>query len=96
MLEKTSFIGISSIYQYIEGQTPTPTPGTTHTLHLEGRVISTAMSMSGSKTCYATIELPTTRPNLLRLPPGSEIFLTAPIESCNIINIIDIPNPTNL
>ena len=85
-----SLIGISSIYQYIEGQTPTPTPRTQQSVHVEGRVASTSMSMSGSKTCYASIELPTNRPNLLGLPPGTNIFLTAPIESCTFFGLAKI------
>jgi hypothetical protein len=104
LLVASSLIGISSIHQYIEGQTPTPTPGTQEYVHLEGRVTSTAMSMSGSKTCYATIELPTNRPNLLKVPPGSNIFLTAPIESCTLFGLakigktliqFDVPAPTS-
>jgi hypothetical protein len=90
LLVAASLIGISSIHQYIEGQIPTPTPGTQEYIHLEGRVTNTAMSMSGSKICYATIELPTNRPNLLKLPPGSNIFLNAPIESCTLFGLAKI------
>src|SRR5215208_981334 len=74
LLVAASLIGISSIHQYIEGQTPTPK--TQREVQLAGRVV--AATISASKTCTALVELPGDKPNLLRLPPGTRIFLSAP------------------
>jgi hypothetical protein len=72
LLVAASLIGISSIHQYVEGQTPTPQ----REVQLAGRVV--AATISASKTCNALVELPGDKPNLLRLPPGTRISLSAP------------------
>jgi hypothetical protein len=93
LLVASSLIGISSIYQYIEGQTPAPTPRTTKSIHLEGRVAGTIMSTSPSKTCTAFVELPLDPgPTLLGVPPGTYLTLTAPIESCTLFGLAKIGN----
>jgi hypothetical protein len=93
LLVASSMIGISSLYQHIEGQTPTPTPRTqqtVYTVHLEGKVLNAIMVVSPSKTCSAFIELPAD--NLLRLPQGTHITLAAPIESCTLFGLAKIGN----
>ena len=85
MMVAASLIGISSVYQYVEGQTQ-------RTVQLEGRVVGAIMVTSPSKTCTAFIELPENKPNLLRLPPGTSIILTAPIESCTLFGLAKISN----
>jgi hypothetical protein len=79
-----SLIGISSIHQYIEGQTPKPQEN----VQLAGRVV--AAIISASKTCTAFVELPGDKPNLLRLKPGTTITLIAPIESCVLFGLSKI------
>jgi hypothetical protein len=86
LLVAASVIGISSIHQYIEGQTPTPK--TQQTVQLDGRVLSAIMVVSPSKTCIGFIELPAD--NLLKLPQGTYITLTAPIESCTLFGLAKI------
>jgi hypothetical protein len=71
LLVAVSLIGIRSINQYIEGQ-PRGNP------QLQGRVVSAIIS--ADKTCTAFVELPDT--NILKLPPSTNLILTAPIESC--------------
>ena len=93
LLVAASLIGISSLYQHIEGQTPTPTPRTqqtVQTVQLEGKVLFAIMVVSPSKTCSAFIELPAD--NLLRLPQGTYITLAAPIESCTLFGLAKIGN----
>ncbi|HKI07413.1 MAG TPA: hypothetical protein VKA09_03380 [Nitrososphaeraceae archaeon] len=75
LLVAASLIGISSVHQYLEAQTPTPTP-TQREVQLKGRVV--AATISASKTCTAFVALPEGDSNLLRLPPGTRIFLSAP------------------
>jgi hypothetical protein len=94
LLVAVSLIGISSIHQYVEGQAPppaaTPQPQrTVQTVQLEGRVVGVIM-ISASRTCTGFIELPIDEPNLLRLPPGTHITLTAPIESCTLFGLAKI------
>ena len=94
LLVAASLIGISSIHQYVEGQAPppaaTPQPQrTVQTVQLEGRVVGVIM-ISASRTCTGFIELPIDEPNLLRLPPGTHITLTAPIESCTLFGLAKI------
>ena len=91
LLAAASLIGISSIHQYLEGQTPPPatTPQPQRTVQLEGRVVG-AIMISASRTCTGFIELPIDEPNLLRLPPGTHITLTAPIESCTLFGLAKI------
>src|SRR5215203_6384533 len=84
LLVAASLIGISSIHQYVEGQTPKPQ----REVQVTGRVV--ADIISASKTCTAFVELPGDKPNLLRLPPGTTITLTAPIESCALFGLSKI------
>ena len=84
LLVAASLIGISSIHQYVEGQTPKPQ----REVQVTGRVV--ADIISASKTCTAFVELPGDKPNLLRLPPGTSITLTAPIESCTLFGLSKI------
>jgi len=81
LLVASSLIGISSIHQYIEGQPQ-------RTLQLQGRVVGAIIS--ASKTCTAFVELPVDKPNLLKLPPGTDLILTAPIESCTFFGLAKI------
>jgi hypothetical protein len=85
LLVAASLIGISSIHQYVEGQTPKPQ----QTVQVTGRVV--AAIISASKTCTAFVELPGDKPNLLRLPPGTIITLIAPSESfCTLFGLSKI------
>jgi hypothetical protein len=89
LLVAASLIGISSMYQYMEGQVPpAATSQPQRTVQLEGRVVGAIIS--ASKTCTAFVELPLDEPNLLRLPPGTSITLTAPIESCTLFGLAKI------
>jgi len=89
LLVAASLIGISSMYQYMEGQVPpAATSQPQRTVQLEGRVVGAIIS--ASKTCAAFVELPLDEPNLLRLPPGTSITLTAPIESCTLFGLAKI------
>jgi hypothetical protein len=100
MLEKTSvsmmvlllaasLIGISSIYQYVEGQAPIPQQKQAQQeVQVAGRVV--AAIIDASKTCIAFVELPGDKPNLLRLKPGTTITLFAPIESCALFGLSKI------
>jgi hypothetical protein len=82
LLVAASLIGISSIHQYVEGQTPKPQ----QTVQLAGRVV--AAIIPASKTCTAFIELPGDKPNLLK--PSTTITLIAPIESCVLFGLSKI------
>ena len=85
LLVAASLIGISSIHQYVEGQTPKPQEN----VQFAGRVV--AAIISASKTCIAFVELPGDKPNLLRLPPGTTITLIAPSESfCTLFGLSKI------
>jgi hypothetical protein len=85
LLVASSLIGISSIHQYVEGQTPKPQ----REVQVTGRVV--ADIISASKTCTAFVELPGDKPNLLRLPPGTTITLIAPSESfCTLFGLSKI------
>jgi hypothetical protein len=87
LLVAASLIGISSIHQYVEGQTPKPQ----REVQVTGRVV--AAIISASKTCTAFVELPGDKPNLLRLPPGTIITLIAPSESfCTLFGLSKIGN----
>ena len=81
LLVVASLIGISSVHQYIEGQPQ-------GIVQLKGRVV--AAIISASKTCTAFVELPVDKPNLLKLPPGTSLTLTAPIESCSFFGLAKI------
>lgn len=81
LLVAVSLIGISSIHQYIEGQPQ-------RNLQLQGRVVNTVISADKTRTAF--VELPVDRPNLLKLPPGTSLILTAPIESCTFFGLAKI------
>ena len=80
LLVAASLIGISSIHQYIEGSAP-------RTVQPSGQVTGVIMVVSPNKSCTAFVDLPADRPNLLRLPPGTSITLTAPFESCTLFGL---------
>jgi hypothetical protein len=85
LVAAASLIGISSIHQYVEGQTPKPQ----QTVQVAGRVV--AAIISASKTCIALVELPGDKPNLLGLTPGTTITLIAPNESfCTLFGLSKI------
>ena len=87
LLVAASLIGISSIHQYIEGQTPppaaTPQPQqpvqqATYVTSMVNRVINYASS--DGKACLAIVRLPSNEPNNLNLEPGEHIAVLAPNE----------------
>jgi hypothetical protein len=91
LLIAASLIGISSIYQYVEGQAPKPQQKQAQQeVQVAGRVV--AAIISASKTCTAFVELPGDKPNLLGLKPGTTITLFAPIESCALFGLSKIGN----
>jgi hypothetical protein len=63
-----SLIGISSIHQYVEGQTPPPA-GT-----VVGNVIQLT-SYAPVAGCITSVILPTNEPNPLKVKPGTTILL---------------------
>ena len=86
-----SLIGISSIYQYIEGQGP---PGAKQQPQQQAKVkdiVGVAIdsvdvyASSDGKACIAQVQLSGTRPNSLGLALGSTIDLLAPDESICIL-----------
>jgi hypothetical protein len=68
LLVAASVIGISSIHQYVEGQTPPPA-GT-----VVGNVIQLT-SYTPVAGCITSVILPTNEPNPLKVKPGTAILL---------------------
>ena len=85
-----SLVGISSIHQYVEGQTPPPaaTPEPQKTVAATGQV--SLITVFADKTCSAIVALPKDEPNTLGLSPGTSITLAAPIESCTLFGLSKI------
>jgi hypothetical protein len=79
LLVAASLIGISSIYQYIEGQPQQPTQKATYVTGTVNRVVNYASS--DGKACIAMVQLPIDRPNNLNLELGEPIVVLAPNES---------------
>ena len=97
LLVAASLIGISSIYQYIEGQTPSPAatpkpqqaPKAESVVEANGRVLF--VTIFASKTCTAIVALPSEEPNKLGLSPGTIISVSAPSESsCTLFGLSKI------
>jgi hypothetical protein len=86
LLVAASLIGISSIHQYIEGQLQNIKP----TVQLQGRVVSAIISAGAEATCTASVELPADKPNVLKLPPGTNLNLKAPTEICTFFGLAKI------
>jgi hypothetical protein len=87
LLVASSLIGISSIHQYVEGQTPppaaTPKPQQAQKFKFVTGSVSrvTIYASSDGKACFAEVGLPNNRPNNLGVRPGGNIELLAPDES---------------
>ena len=80
LIVAASLIGISSIYQYIEGQPQQPAQKATYVTGTVNRVVNYASS--DGKACIAMVQLPSGRPNNLNLEPGESIVVVlAPNES---------------
>ncbi len=87
LLVASSLVGISSIHQYAEGQTPPPaaTPEPQKTVVAKGQV--SLITIFADKTCNVNVVLPNDEPNSLRLSPGTNIRLAAPVESCTLFGL---------
>jgi hypothetical protein len=99
LIVTASLVGISSIHQYVEGQTPPPPPAATpqpqqaqKAESAKGRVLATTISESSAgKRCVALVLLPDKEPNNLGLEPGTIILLSAPSESfCTLFGLSKI------
>jgi hypothetical protein len=94
LLVASSLIGISVIHQYVEGQTPTPKPQQTvqKATYVTGTVTRVVnYASSDGKACMAVAQLPSDRPNNLKLKPGELIALLAPNESfCTLFGLSKI------
>ena len=77
LLVAASLIGISSIHEYIEGQTPTPTPKPeqlpTKFVDIKGQVLFVVMFAGG--TCNAWVQVSGEGRTPLGVPGGSVIIL---------------------
>jgi hypothetical protein len=92
-----SLVGISSIYQYNEAETPPaatyqPQQQAQRSKYVQGMVTSVlTYASSDGKACLAMVDLPANRPNNLGLKPGSTIELLAPDESlCTSLGLAKI------
>jgi ribosomal protein S30 len=95
LLAAASLIGISSIHQYIEAQTPKlqQVQKTESVPIVKGRVLFATLTVQqASKTCTATVELPGDEPNTLGLQPGTTIRVDGPTESCTLFGLSKIGN----
>ena len=95
LLAAASLIGISSIHQYVEGQTPKlqQVQKTESVPIVKGRVLFATLTVQqASKTCTATVELPGDEPNTLGLQPGTTIRVDGPTESCTLFGLSKIGN----
>ena len=95
LLVVASLIGISSVHQYLEAQTPppaaTPKPQQTQQQSAKGNVLQTSIYESSSgRTCVAAVKLPSNEPNNLGLNPGTRIDLFAPSENCILFGLSKI------
>jgi hypothetical protein len=84
-----------SIHQYVEGQgpsgaTPKPQQKAIYVTGMVSRVINYTSS-SVDKACMAVVQLPSDKPNNLKLKPGELIALLAPNESfCTLFGLSKI------
>jgi hypothetical protein len=92
LLVAASLIGIASMYEYVEGQTPPPaaTPQPQQQAQkfkfVTGSVSRVTIYVSSDgKACIADVGLPNNRPNNLGLRPGGNIELLAPDESICVL-----------
>ena len=92
LLVAASLIGISSMHQYVEGQTPPPaaTPQPQQQAQkfkfVTGSVSRvTIYASSDGKACIAQVGLPNNRPNNLGIRAGGNIELLAPDESICVL-----------
>jgi len=88
LIVAASLIGINSIHQHVEGQTPPPaaTPKPQQQAQkfkfVTGSVSRVSIyASSDGKACLAEVRLPSDRPNNLGIRPGGVIELLAPNES---------------
>jgi hypothetical protein len=89
-----SLIGISSIYHYVEGQTPKlqqVQKAESATPLVRGQTQFT--TLFPGKTCIAVVQLPgPDEPNTLGLKPGTLISVYAPPETCTLFGLSKIGN----
>ena len=86
LLVAASLIGISSMHQYVEGQTPQPQQQAQKFKFVTGSVSRvTIYASSDGKACLAQVGLPNNRPNNLGIRPGGNIELLAPDESICVL-----------
>jgi len=98
LLVASSLVGIASMYQYVEGQAPPsakqkqpqqPVQKAIYVTGMVNRVINYASSVD--KACIAVVQLPSDKPNNLRLKPGELMALLAPNESfCTLFGLSKI------
>jgi hypothetical protein len=94
LLVAASLIEISSIYQYVEGQgssgtTPKSQQKAIYVTGMVNSVINYASSVD--KACIAVVQLPSDKPNNLKLKPGELIAVLAPNESfCTLFGLSKI------
>jgi hypothetical protein len=100
LLVAASLIGIASMYEYVEGQTPPtakqkqPQQQGQKVKDIVGTVVGVDIyASSDGKACIAEVQLSSTRPNSLGLALGSTMDLLAPDESiCVLLSLSKINN----